>query len=303
MKLLNLLTILLLLPGYILAQTSIAEKLGYPPDTKLLIIHADDLGVAHSENMASIKAMETGSVNSASIMVPCPWFPEIADYVSQSDGDFGLHLTITSEWDFYKWGPVSSSNLVSSLVNKEGYFYASVDSVRQLAKPEEVAIELRNQVMKALAAGIDVTHLDTHMGALGSTPEIIKVYMETGHEFDLPVLLTPEIREAGFPLSEKDVVVDALYQAYPQVYESGMADYYTNVLKGLAPGLNCLLIHVAYENDEMTGITVNHPGWGANWRQQDFDFFTSPQCAKLLREQNIQLVTWKEIRDKIVRAK
>lgn len=296
--------VLLLIIASMPAQglSNVAEKLGYPAGTKLLIIHADDLGVAHAENNASLQAMRDGCVNSASIMVPCPWFPEIASYAAANGGDFGLHLTITSEWENYKWGPVSSRDKVRSLINDQGYFYASTDSVRKYAVPSEVALEVRNQVLKALAAGIDVTHLDTHMGAMAVTPEIIQVYLEAGREFRLPVLLTPQIREIGFPLTDRDVVLDALYMASPADYAAGMEDYYRGVLGGLEPGLNCLLIHVATDNDEMKGVTVNHPDYGAAWRQADFDFFSSPECAQMLEENNIQLVTWKEIRDQVVRG-
>jgi chitin disaccharide deacetylase len=282
-------------------SVSIAEKLGYPKDAKLLIIHADDLGVAHSENAASIQAMENGSVNSASIMVPCPWFPEIAKYASSSQKDFGLHLTLTSEWENYKWGPVSSRNDVSSLVNSNGYFYSSVDSVGMFASADHARLELQNQVKKALAAGIDVTHLDTHMGAVMATPEILQVYVDLGREFELPVLMPKEIRQTGISLTDKDVVVDALFQAYPDVYHSGMREYYNEVLTSLSPGLSCLLIHVAYNNEEMKAVTLNKEYWGSAWRQIDYEYFTSPECAEILTSNNIYLVTWKEIRDKIIR--
>src|SRR5690242_4753276 len=106
------------------AQTkTVAEQLGYPADTKLLIIHADDLGVSHSENEASISALEKGSVSSASIMVPCPWFPEIADYATQHPtADLGLHLTLTAEWKFYKWGTVVPTSETASLLNDKKFF-------------------------------------------------------------------------------------------------------------------------------------------------------------------------------------
>jgi len=285
----------------VFGQPSVAEQLGYPKGTKLLIIHADDLGVANAENSASLTALEQGCINSASIMVPCPWFPQVARYASEQGGDFGLHLTITSEWKEYKWGPVSSANEVSSLLDNQGYFYASVDSVRKYARTNEVETEVRNQVLKALASGIDVTHLDTHMGAMAARPELISVYINAGREFKLPVLLTPEIRAAGFPLTSRDVVLDRLYMASPADYEAGLAHYYRQVLSGMEPGLNCILLHAAYENDEMRAVTIDHEAYGARWRQQDFDFFTSDECAGILQENGIQLVTWKEIRDKIVR--
>ncbi len=146
---------------------SIQEKLGYPKNAKLVIIHADDLGVSHSENSASIKAMEKGCVSSASIMVPCPWFPEIAAYAqSNPEADLGLHLTITSEWKNYKWGPVTPQAQVPGLVNKNGFFYSSVDSVLKNATAIEVQEEIHNQIKRAIQFGVQPTHLDAHMGAV-----------------------------------------------------------------------------------------------------------------------------------------
>lgn len=289
---------------------TIAERLGYPPDAKMLIIHADDLGVTHSENMASIKSLEDSPVNSASIMVPCPWFPEIAAYAQQNKSiDFGLHLTLTSEWKNYKWGSVTSADSVAGLVNDKGYFYASVDSVGTFASGEEVALELRNQVKKAYQFGIDVTHLDAHMGAAMSTPEFLEAYIKIGQEFALPVLLdnnrlpAMENEKIQKLLTTRDVIVDHTYSVGPLEYEKGMAQYYTGIFKNLEPGLSCLLIHLAYDDAEMQGVTIDHPDWGAAWRQADFDFFMSPECAQLLKEEKIVLVTWREIRDKITRAK
>src|SRR6187401_763246 len=145
----------------ILSQVkSIQERLGYPKDAKLVIIHADDLGVSHSENAASIMAMEKGSVSSASIMVPCPWFSEIAAYAqAHPAADLGLHITLTNEYKYYKWGPVTSIDKVPGLVNKNGYFYSSVDNVIQNASAAEVEQEIRSQVIKGKQMGIDPTHL------------------------------------------------------------------------------------------------------------------------------------------------
>ncbi|HKZ64987.1 MAG TPA: polysaccharide deacetylase family protein [Chitinophagaceae bacterium] len=293
---------------HIQAQSlTIQERLGHSKETKLLIIHADDMGVAHAENSATFKAMQTGTVNSGSIMVPCPWFTEVVSYVKENpNADLGLHLTLTSEWKHYKWGPVTSSGIVPGLVNHNGFLYSSVDSVVMFAKPSEVEEEMRNQVKKAIKMGIDPTHLDAHMGGAFSTPAFLKAYIKVGKEFNIPVMLSRQL-EALLQLKLDSLIdpsmalIDNIITAMPPDFKSTMRNYYTSVLNGLKPGLNCLLIHTAYDNDEMKAITIDHPEWGAAWRQEDFDFFTSATCKELLKKNNIVLVTWREIRDKLYR--
>jgi len=286
---------------------TIAAQLGYPSDAKLLIIHADDLGVSHSENMASIKGLEETPVNSASIMVPCPWFPEIAAYANEnSSTDFGLHLTLNSEWINYKWGPVTALDSVSSIVNDKGYLYPQIQDVLMNGKPEEVALELRNQIKKAYRFGIDVTHLDAHMGTAVSSAEFLEAYIKLGKEYKLPVLLDHRMELLKEPqiavlLDEHVVIANTIYTANPPDYDAGMAKYYTNILNNLDEGLNTLLIHLAYDDIEMKAITVEHEYWHSPWRQADVDFFSSPECKTLIEKNNITLVSWRELRDKIVR--
>lgn len=286
---------------------SIQERLGYPKDAKLVIIHADDLGVSHSENAASITAMEKGSVSSASIMVPCPWFPEIAAYAqSHPAACLGLHITLTSEWKYYKWGPVTAKEKVPGLVNKNGFLYSSVDSVYQNASAAEVETEIRNQVLRAKHFGMDPTHLDAHMGTALQKLDYFKAYLKVGHEFKIPVFI-PRILEIPLKvkfdtiISDKDVLVDHILSASPQDFKNGFANFYTNGLKNLKPGLTYLIIHTAYDDEEMRAVTIDHPDWGAAWRQEDFNFFSGPECKKILKDNNIYVITWKEIRDKIVR--
>jgi hypothetical protein len=298
----------LLFTGFTWGQAkSIQEKLGYPKDARLVIIHADDLGVSHSENAASIAAMEKGCVSSASIMVPCPWMPEIAAYAqSHPTTDFGLHITLTSEWKYYKWGPVTAKEKVPGLVNKNGFLYSSVDSVYQSATVAEVETEIRNQVLRAKHFGIDPTHLDAHMGTALQKLDYLRSYLKIGHEFKIPVFI-PKILEGLFKvkfdtiLTDKDVLVDNILSASPQDFKNGLASFYANGLKNLKPGLTYLILHTAYDDAEMRAVTIDHPDWGAAWRQADFDFFTSDDCKRILKEGNIYVITWREIRDKIVR--
>src|SRR5262245_48737176 len=287
-------------------QTTTQEKLGYPRSAKLLMIHADDLGMSHSENLASIAGFEKGVMKSGSIMVPCPWFREIAAYsVAHSQVDLCLHLTLNSEWKSYKWGPVLPPTDVPSLVDSEGHLPDNLRDLVTRAKVEEVEKELRAQVERARQFGIVPTHFDTHMYSLVTNTEFAKVYIKLGHDYRVPTLLkimsrkmanSSELKDC---ISERDVVVDKVFMAKVADFKSGLKDYYTNVIKSLGPGLNVILLHAAYDDAEMQAVTADQPDYGAAWRQADIDFFTSDECKELLKAEKIQLVTWREIRERI----
>ena len=287
---------------------SLNERLGYPPETKLLIIHSDDLAVAHSENQASFEAIENGSVSSASVMVPCPWLLEVAEYAkAHPDHDFGLHLTLTSEWKHYKWGPVSSRSDVASLVNEQGHLYPDCSFMAAVATTEDVDRELRAQIEQAIAVGLDPTHLDSHMGCLFfAKPGFFASYMKLGREYRVPTMVSSDFlrllpEDARKHITTTDIVVDKIITANPENFKAGFPTYYTELLNSLTSGVTVLLIHTAYDDHEMQGITIDHPDWGAAWRQQDFDFFTSDACKQLLLKNEIRLITWREIRDKLLR--
>ncbi|MDH4092939.1 MAG: polysaccharide deacetylase family protein [Cyclobacteriaceae bacterium] len=289
-------------------QLTLQERLGYSRETKLVILHADDIGLAHAQNMATIYAMENGSVNSGSIMVPSPWFFEIASYAkAHPAADFGLHLTLTSEWSLYKWGPVSARREVPGLVTDMGYFHNNNAAVVKNASPQEVEIELRSQIERALKFGIDVTHLDTHMFCGVVDPGFLSAVVKLGHEYKVPVLLNHESMKKWLDIDLKnsvaknELMVDNLYMAFPEDYAKGMENFYTGVLKSVKPGLSCILMHTAYDGQELRGVTGDNIGYGAAWRQDDFNFFTSSACKKLIAEEKITLITWREIRDKLLR--
>jgi len=290
------------------AQKTLQERLGYSKDAKLLILHADDLGMSHSENAATFYGMEHGSMNSASIMIPTPWITETANYQhSHPTADFGLHLTLTSEWKYLKWGSAAPSSNVPGLLNKNGFLFSSVDSVYKSATAAEVEKELRAQIEKAKVLGIDITHLDSHMGTLFGRTDYLKVLIKLGREYKVPVLLCKPIFKLAFHIdldsltTDKDVTIDMIYMAYPQDYKNGMENFYTGILKSLKPGVSEIIFHAGYNDSEMQAATIDHPDYGAEWRQADFNFFSGDKCKTLLQEQNIQLVTWREIRDKLMR--
>lgn len=294
------LAVLLLSASAVNGQQTLAERLGYPRDAKLIIVHADDLGMAHSVNAATTKAFETGLVNSASIMVPCPWLTEIAAYArTNPQADLGLHLTLTSEWTNLRWGPVVSKDRVSSLLDKDGYLRLTESEAAKAADPKEVELELRAQIERAKALGIVPTHLDSHMGTLYQNKELFDVFMRVARENKLPVRVAKEwFTSTDFlatSLSPNDVFIDHVITINPGVAPQDWAKFYTDALRKLEPGVTEFVIHLAYDDTEMRGATFNHPDWGAAWRQRDFDFFTSDAFRKVLEENKIKLITWREL--------
>jgi len=305
MKNLSILFICLL--GYIsVSSQSLAQRLGYPADAKLLIIHSDDLGVSHSENLGSFLAMKGGSVNSASVMMPTPWVEEVAAFAQEyPEADLGLHLTMTCEWDYLKWRPVAPTNKVQSLINEKGFFYDNCLEFGQKADPKEAAIELRAQVELAYKMGIQPTHLDSHMGCLlFNSAELFESYLQIGRDYKIPAMVGRLFLQAASPafkekMTDQDIIIEKKITASPKDYEGGMHNYYSEVLNTLESGVNVLLIHTALNDSELQAMTIGQENWGANWRQQDFDFFTSKTCADLIEKNNIQLITWREIQKAI----
>ena len=281
-------------------EKTIAERLGYPRDAKLLIVHGDDLGMAHSVNVASMKAFATGLVNSGSIMVPCPWLSEIAAYArANPQADLGLHLTLTSEWTNLRWGPVAPRDRVSSLIDKDGYFYLTETDAAAHADPKQVEMEIMAQIERARALGIQPTHLDSHMGTLYQNKELFEVFLKVARSQKLPVRVARSwFTRADFlpeTLKQDDVYVDRVLDINPGVAPEDWARFYSDELKKLEPGVTEVIIHLAYDDSEMQGATSNHPNWGAAWRQRDFEFFTSEAFRKVLQENQIKLITWRDL--------
>jgi predicted glycoside hydrolase/deacetylase ChbG (UPF0249 family) len=282
------------------AQTrTVAERLGYPAETKLLIVHADDLAVAHSVDAASFEALDKNAVTSASIMVPCPWLAEVAAYArNHPDGDLGLHLTLTSEWKIYRWGPVESKDKVPSLLDPAGYLWPETVLAAAHSKPEEAEREIRAQVQQAVALGIHPTHLDTHMGTLIATPELFAIFVKIAHEYNLPFLAPRLLGERGkllSLLSEKDILLDSVVMANPSVHAEAWKDFYTSAIRDLKPGLTEMIVHLGHDDAELQAVMVDHSDFGSAWRQRDYDFVTSPEFKEVLKDNNVILVKWKDL--------
>ncbi|MFN8580888.1 MAG: polysaccharide deacetylase family protein [Gemmatimonadaceae bacterium] len=276
---------------------TIAERLGHPANAKLLIIHADDLGVAHSVDTASLDALETGAVSSASIMMPTPWVTEVASYATaHPQADLGLHLTLTSEWETYKWGSVASRESVTSLLDSTGVFPSDVPPVVTRAHPAEVERELRAQVDRALALGIRPTHLDSHMGTLFASGEFMASYIKVAHDYRLPFLMprgAPGMPTP--PVGPDDILVDAVVMADGDVPRGRWMQFYLDAIANLKPGLTEMIVHLGHDDAELQAVMVNHEPYGSAWRQQDYDVVRSPEFKKAIKDNQVIVVTWREL--------
>ena len=277
---------------------------------RFLIVHSDDAGMSHSVNRATIDAMENGFVSSCSIMVPCPWFPEFAEWASQHpEKDFGIHLTLNSEFDKYRWGPVAGRDQVPTLVDKDGYLHGSKEEVIAQARPAEVEIELRAQIDRALQAGIKLSHLDTHMGTVISTGDMLEIYVRLGLEYNLPVMMIRNIDPAiaqGYPdLVKKNAEyirileakglppIDYLFQFYEGKDHATRQERYLKTFRNLKPGVTQMIIHCGYDEAELQGITGSH-----FLRDDDRRVFSDLAVKQEIEAMGIEIVSWQQLRDR-----
>jgi len=284
------------------SEKSLVERLGFPKDARLLIIQTD-IGMMHNINRAAFQAYEKNLVTSLTVLVPAPWFPEAAQFARKyPDGDFGLHLAINSEWTPYRWGPISPRNLVPSLLDSEGYFPKTSAEAMKNAKAEEIELELRAQVERARAAGINITHFDAHMGTFFESAELLAVYRKIGREYGIPILL-PENVARRFNVPREEVVVQRDVQMHPGTPYSEWVPAYGKMLDQLAPGgVYMLTLHLGYDDDEHRGATSGQENWGPAWRETDTKVASDPEFQRMLREKKLILVTWKELAKALPKA-
>ncbi len=288
---------------------NLAERLGFAPDDRVLILNADDVGSTHAANAAAFECLEHGSLTTASIMVPAPWFREAAAYgQAHPEADFGVHMTLTCEYDAYRWRALTGRSEAPGLYDEEGYLWRTLELAREHIAAEEAACELRGQVETALEAGVDVTHLDTHMGTVVD-PKFIEQYVSLGLEYGIPLFiyrpnpermrrtglsdyweaLAPQIRrldEAGFPVL--DHILPGTLEHPPEEKEA----YFRNLFANLRPGLTHFLIHPAKSADEVSAMTESAP-----LRAKDYELFRDRSMAQELARLGVHTVGYRQIRE------
>jgi predicted glycoside hydrolase/deacetylase ChbG (UPF0249 family) len=270
---------------------TLAERLGYAADDRLLIINCDDLGVCHAANVGVYESLRQGVATSASLMVPCPWAREAA--ASYLGEDVGVHLTLNAEYDLYRWGPITRA---PSLLDGDGGFPRTVADVWDHADLEEVRRECRAQVERAILWGFDVSHLDSHMGTLQLRPEFFDVYLELAAEFRLPIRLSGASSERliGFPFrrlaAEEGVVFPDHF-----VYVNGVGSRRTieKAVFDLRPGVTEIYVHPAADTAELRALA---PDW-AN-RVDDHHLMTHDTGLRTILERTgARLIGFRELRD------
>lgn len=276
-------------------------------DQRYLIIHADDVGMCHSTNAATFQAMTDGVVSSGSVMVPCPWFPEVAAWAREHpQADLGVHLTLTSEWRYYRWGPVAPLDRVRSLVDDEGFMWRSVREVIEHADPQEVELEVRAQIERALAFGMKPTHTDSHMGTLFYDLRFFEIYVRVSREYGIsPMLmeLAPEqidqARQVGvdLPGHMARAMIGAPYldrlilSAKGKTLEERTVDFY-RLVKSIGPGVTQIIVHLMRDDEEGRHIAYS-------WQQRCYEHLicTADETKAILDAQDIQLVGHRELKD------
>jgi hypothetical protein len=290
-------------------MSNVASLLGLPSQARIAVLHVDDVGMCHGANAAFLELYRKGAVDSGSVMVPCPWFPEIAAAARNDPSlDLGVHLTLTSEWECYRWRAISTASRSSGLLDDDGYLPRRCRPLRAQLVPEAAEIEMRAQIDRALAAGIDATHIDTHMGA-ALVPELLAIYLRLGREYKLPVLLprdlasyldrldlgpvdpqpfasaVAELEKAGVPIVDH-------FRMTPGVPSDEAPAAYRNLLATLPPGLAFVALHCNAPGDIEAIVPPR-----AHWRTDEHRLFASGAPQRWVDEMGIVRVGYRRLRD------
>ncbi|REK07395.1 MAG: ChbG/HpnK family deacetylase [Acidobacteria bacterium] len=313
------------------AGPTYAERLGWPPGTRALIVHVDDAGMSHESNLGALQSITEGIANSVSVMMPCPWVFEFAEMLRRHpEIDAGLHLTLTSEWDLYRWRPLLAGT-APGLLDDQGVLPATVAEVVGSATADEIEAEIRAQIAYARQLGIEPTHLDSHMGTLFATPQLLERYVEVGIDTGIPVmlpgghatLLLQQLRaEGGAAAVERAAQLEQLgRQLGDHLWSSGLpviddlhnttygwipgdggeglsdaelreykVERYVAAMSELRPGITMMINHASAAGEHFLAISGSGPT-----RRGDLLALLDPRVAAAVAEQGIVLTTWREL--------
>lgn len=285
-----------------------ADKLGYPAGKKVILLHCDDAGMCDEANKAVMNYFKSGDIQSAAVMVPCPYAVQLVEWAKTLPSpDLGVHLTLTSEWKTYRWGPVTDPLKVPGLVDPEGKMWRDVPDVVTHASPEEIETEVRAQIDKVIGLGYRPSHIDTHMGTLYGSPEYLKVFLKLALEYNIPAnaldvsdkVIAENFRRQGYPITPE--VVDML-SGYPlpkldnfssvpdgNTYENKRENFF-NLVRSLKPGITEIIFHPSVETENLKTIT-------GSWQQRVWEarLFSDPVVKKFFLDNGIIITTWREI--------
>jgi predicted glycoside hydrolase/deacetylase ChbG (UPF0249 family) len=284
-----------------------AEKLGYPAGKKVMILHADDIGMCYEANQAGKAYLTAGQIQSAALMVPCPWYNDMADWYKQHpDYDLGLHLAMNSEWKTYRWGPVAGREAVPGMCDPEGFLWRQQIQTAQHASGQEVEREIRAQVDRAIAKGPRPGHIDTHMGTLYVRLDYTQAYLKVAQEYRIPAMvieMTPRVlekfRKQGYPITEDSVKFMSTYKlpklddfhsvVEAKSYEEKKQKFYEQV-RDFEPGINEIIFHPSVLSDTLKAIT-------GSWQQRAWEaqMFSDPEVHAFFEREGIVFTNWKEI--------
>ncbi len=282
-----------------MSQPSVAERLGYPPDARLLLVTTDDVAFTHSANRAFEIARKGDFVTSGSVMVPCPWFEEIAALArSDHELDLGIHLTLTAECAGLKWGPIAGASSVPSLVDSHGAFPVTEVEVLERAVAAEVDVELRSQIDRAIDAGLRPTHLDSHMGVLFGRRDLYGIYLGLAREYRIPVRTPPWWYTEPYLADDArpgDLLLDVVISPGEQVPAADWSRYYRDAVANLRPGVTEIVFHLGVDDPELRAAYIGMDGWGPAWRQRDLDVAMEPGWPDRIAEAGAHRISWRDL--------
>ncbi len=320
---------LIYFPG-IAQDTTYAQRLGFPKNARVIILHMDDAGMSLSSDRGIEKVFEKGVANSTSVMMPCPWVPQIVRYIEDHPGiDAGLHLTLTSEWKDYRWGPLAGAAAVPGLTDSTGAMWSNVPDVVKNASAEEVDKEIRAQLARALKMGFHPTHLDSHMGTLFASNAFLEKYIQLGIEKQIPVMfpgghdsyisnemnlvsqnlryfqhLGKMIWDGGLPVL--DDLVNSSYDWNPPAaiaqndgaLTKWRVGLYEKAMLQLKPGVTMVIMHCTDPSSIFSEISDS-----GDKRKADMMAMLDPGFKKFLRDNGFILTTWRELMERRKKVK